>query len=191
MATYYNAQIHTFDPLITLAEAGRQLKFDKDWYVADVLDEADLVQQYIDAAIIECENYTNTSINEAKFIIESTIQFENYFKIQVSPVQTINSIKYKDTDGNDQILGAELYSLKPFDEFQSIIYFNDFDNIPTVQEGSIEIEITTGYTAATLPKAIKQAAMLILTNSYENRGDSVEVLTKASTNKLRPYRFYN
>ena len=185
MATYYFSQIHTFDPLITLAEAKAQLKLEADFTAED-----DLIQMYIDAAIINCENYTNTSLNEAKFIVQTTTQFENNLKLNVSPVQSIDSITYKDTDENPQTLDPALYELKPYDKFQSIIYFTDFENIPEVTEGSIEIAITTGYTAATLPLVIKQAAMLTIGGFYENRQDAVENLPKASTNLLRAYRFY-
>jgi len=184
MATYYIKQTHIAETLISKTEAKAQLKLETDYVLED-----DLIEMYINAAIVDCENYTNTSINEAKFKIKTT-KFENNFKLNVSPVQTIDSIKYKDPAGEVQTLAADKYELRPYDKYQSEIYFTDFDNIPTITEGTVEIEITTGYKAATLPMAIKQAAMLTIGNFYENRQDSVEALPKASTNLLRSYRFY-
>lgn len=185
MAVYYYSQIHTFQPLITLVEAKAQLKLESDYTFED-----DLIEMYINAAIINCENYTGTSLNEAKFLVKTTSQFQNCLKLTVSPVNTIDSIKYKDEAGDAQTLDAEKYELRPVDKFQSEIYFNDFENLPTVTEGTIEIAITTGYTPTTIPLPIKQAAMLTIGSFYENRQDSVEDLPKASTNLLRPYRFY-
>ena len=82
--------------------------------------------------------------------------------------------------------------MRPIDTYQKEIYFNDAANLPAVysKENAITISLITGYVAATLPKAIKQAILLKVTNYYENRNDTVEVLSKSSENLLRKYRFY-
>jgi uncharacterized phiE125 gp8 family phage protein len=187
MAHYIHPQIITIPELISLAEAKLQLKLDNSWQAED-----SLLEMYIGAAINEAENYTATAINKASFLIK-TSAFSNSYAIPLSPVQTINSIKYYNTAGTLTVLDAAKYELRPLDKYQSEIYFKDFANIPAVQTNNasaVIFEVTTGYESATLPMAIKQAIMIMISSFYENRTDSVEVLPKASTNLLSKYRFH-
>lgn len=188
MATYINSLIHTVPPLITVAEAKQQLKLDESWAAED-----DLIQQYIDAAIITAENYTQTSINEAKFEVKTTAFF-NCFKIKLTPITAIDSIKYIDVDGAEQTLNADEYDLRNVDKYQKEIYFKNESDLPKLNADAatpVTINITTGFaTPALMKKGIRQACMLLITSFYEKREDSVENLPKASTNLLRHYRYY-
>ena len=186
MATFINSQIHTVPELVTLTEIKQQLKLS-----AIESSEDELLQQYIEAAIISAENYTCTSINEAKFLIEQTA-WENGYKIPLSPVQTIDTVKYTDEAGDEQTLDSAEYQLRTLDSYAKEIYYPNFDQLPKIKEASyIEITVTTGYASAdVLPKVIKQAILLIASAFYYNRADSVEALPKASTNLLRKYKFH-
>ncbi|MFD1292637.1 head-tail connector protein [Lutibacter holmesii] len=188
MATYINSLIHQFEPLITLAEAKQQLKLEASW-----TSEDDLLQQYIDAAIITAENYTQISINEAKFEIKTT-EFTNNLKIKLSPITAIDSIVYVDENGDDQTLDAVEYELRNFDNYQQEVFYKNEADLPKLSKTEatpVTINITTGYAApAEMPRPIKQACLLMITSFYEKREDSVENLPKASTNLLRAYRYY-
>lgn len=188
MSVHIHPTIQSYDALISLDEAKAQLKLDASFVLED-----SLIQGYIDAAVIDCENYTNTSLFTTTFNIEFS-EWVNAFAIPISPVNSITSIKYIDTADDEQTLpsATDLYRLLPNDKFCKQIYFTDFENLPALADtqNAVTVEITAGYTAATLPRAIKQAILLRLTNFYENRNDTVEALPKASTNLLRNYRFY-
>jgi len=185
MATYIHSLIHNYTELISIAEMKVQLKLGSN------TSEDALLQQYIDAAIMDAENYTCTNINEAKFRID-LVEWNGSYAIPLSPVQSIDSVIYTDENGDSQTLSDDLYELRPLDAYQFEIYFNDVDNLPTIKDDTyIKITATTGYNApANLPMALKQAVFLIASSYYESRQDSVEALPKASTNILSKYRFY-
>jgi len=185
MATYIHSLIHSFADLISIDEIKVQLKLGSN------SSEDALIEQYIYGAIMDAENYTCTSINEAKFRIDF-IEWAETYAIPLSPIQSIDSVIYTDENGDPQTLSAELYELRPLDKYQFEIYFNDVANLPTIKAATyIKIAVTTGYnSAADLPMALKQAIFLIVSSYYEGRQDSVEVLPKASTNILSKYRFY-
>ncbi|MFD0762986.1 hypothetical protein ACFQZW_12920 [Lutibacter aestuarii] len=193
MAVYIFKQAHPSPTLISLVDAGKQLKFEKDWEVADELNEKSLVEVYIQAAIKAAENYIGLSINQAKFKL-TTNQFTNNLAFTRGPISAIESITYKDEAGDVQTLDNSLYELRPLDRYQQELFFENFDELPTVISGvsnAVTINITTGYGAADeLPEDIRSAIYLIMTSLYENRQDSVEKLPKASTVLLQPYRIY-
>ena len=187
MATYIYEVTTVPVELITLSQAKKQLKLDATSTVED-----DILQGYIDAAIEVVENYTSTSVNQQKYKF-ALASFTETFAFMRSPVVSIDSVKYYDVSDTLITLASEKYELRQVDKYQSEIFFNDYDNIPTVsttKSQPVEISVTTGYDATTLPKAIKQAILLLIGSFYENRQDTVEALPKATTNLLRKYRFH-
>ena len=190
MAVYIFKQTHTSPELIALSEAKKQLKIEADW-----VDEDSLITGYINAAIATAENYIGRSINEAKFKI-TTSAFVNNLQIKRGPISAIDSIKYFDEAGDEQTLPSEedLYELRPLDEYQDELFYEDFEDLPTVQDGksnAVTINITTGYASGeALPADIRSAIYLLIGTFYENRQDSVENLPKASSVLLNPYRYY-
>lgn len=183
---YISKQTHISPELVSVLQAKKQLKLD-----ASDQSEDDLIEGYISAAIVDAENYTNTSIFEAKYLIEGAA-FENNLAIKLNPAQSA-VISYINTAGATVVLGAENYRLRNLDSFQKEIYYKTFSALPAVKadtDNAVSILVTTGYTATTLPMAIYQAILLKVSNYYEQRNDGVEVLTKASENLLRNYRFY-
>ena len=183
---YISKQTHTAPELVTVLQAKKQLKLD-----ASDQTEDDLIEGYIAAAIVDAENYTNTSIFEANYLIEGEA-FEQNLAIKLNPAQSV-VISYLNAAGATVVLGAENYRLRNLDTYQKEIYYKAFSDLPAVKadtDNAVSILVTTGYTAATLPMAIYQAILLKVTNYYEQRNDGVEVLSKASENLLRNYRFY-
>ena len=185
MAVYIFPVTHTAPEVISLVTAKLQLKVDFD-------DDDTLITSYIDAAIENCENYTGTCINEAKFAFKFS-EFTNDFVFKISPIQSIDSIKYFDEAGDEQILETEKYELLPVDKFTHKVHFIDQDTLPQVAENksnAVVIEVTSGYADGKVPKAIKSAALLVLTDLYENREDRVHKMPTRSEALLRKYRFY-
>lgn len=181
MAIYIFKQTHTSPEIISLADAKLHLK-------VDVTDDDDLITDLIDAAIEAAENYTGALVNESKYEIRFD-EFVNDHEFKLSPVQSIESVSY--TDDNDATQTVTDVELLPVDKYGSIIHFTDFDNIPTIKEGTrIKVNITCGYALGKVPKAIQSAIKLIIGNLYENREDKVHKLPTRSESLLRKYRFY-
>lgn len=183
---------HTSPELITLAEIKKQLKLNED--EAFTVEDA-LLTTYIKAGIKIAENYINQSISEAKFKITANSFINNYAFIR-GPISAIDSVKYYNEAETEEILPSdtELYELRPIDEFQHEIFYEDFSNLPTVQTGrsnAVTINIITGYASGSaLPDDIRAAIYLIIGALYENRQDTIAKLPNKSTLLLHPYRFY-
>lgn len=187
MAVYIFPKSHIGTEVISLARAKEHLKLD-----AGVSAEDDLISDYIQAAVLAAENYTNTNIIEAKFEIKSNA-FIADFEIPLSPVRSIESIKYKDENGDDQTLVTAKYELLPADKYIHQVHYPDFSDLPGVKDNTstaVVIAITTGYAATKVPKPIQSAILLILGDLYENRQDRAHGLPTRSKNLLNKYRFH-
>ena len=181
MSVYIFQQSHTSLEIIGLDEAKKHLK-------VDFTDEDDLITDMIQAAIEHAENYTGTSIAEAKYEVRFD-EFINDYEFKLSPVQSIESVGYTDENGDAKLLAD--YELLPVDKFASIIHYTDSDNLPAIKEGSrIKVNLTTGYADGKTPKAIRNAIKLIIWNLYEVRQDGVFKFPTRAENILAKYRFY-
>lgn len=187
MKAYYTELEHTSPTIVTLDQAKKQLKMED----LGTFDD-ELIQDCIDAAIDEAENYCNTSIKQRKYKVQIA-SWEDNFEFKKQKVTAIDSVTYKDTSGNTQTLAASNYQLLPIDCYASVIQFTDFNNLPEVQEDNttaITINFTVGYAEDETPKAIQQAIKLLLTDNYEYRGDREKKENLASRIKLEPYKYY-
>lgn len=187
MKAYYTELEHTSPTIITLDQAKKQLKMED----LGTFDD-DIIQDCIDAAIDEAENYCNTSIKQRKYKVQIASWSDN-FEFKKQKVTEIDSVTYKDTSGNTQTLDASSYQLLPIDSYASVMQFTDFNNLPEVQEDNttaITINFTVGYADGKTPKVIQQAIKLLLTDNYEYRGDREKKENLASRIKLEPYKYY-
>ncbi|WP_370214787.1 head-tail connector protein [Mesoflavibacter profundi] len=187
MKAYYTELEHTSPTIVTLEQAKKQLKMED----LGTFDD-DIIQDCIDAAIDEAENYCNTSIRQRKYKVQIA-SWEDNFEFKKQKVTAIDSVTYKDTSGNSQTLDAASYQLLPIDSYASVMQFTDFNNLPEVQEDNttaVTINFTVGYADGKTPKAIQQAIKLLLTDNYEYRGDREKKENLASRIKLEPYKYY-
>lgn len=187
MKTYSFKIAHVAPQLITLEEVKNQLKIEIDETFED-----DLLVQYRDAAIKTAEDYSNRNFNQAKYGIE-IFGWENMYVIPKSPVTSIESLKYLDTAGDWQTLPTEAYELKAEDEIRSVLYFEDFEELPALKKGfgvRIKMEITVGYaTASDLPEQDKTAIFLLFTHYYNHREDTVQKQPSRATNLIKRFHY--
>lgn len=186
MKTYIFPLAKIPETLITLAEVKGQLKIELDETFED-----DLLTLYRDAAIKTAEDYSSRNFNQAKYRLE-LFGWENMYVIPKSPVNSIDSLEYLDTDGNWQTLASENYELKSQDNLRSVLYFEEFDELPTLKSGvgvRVRMSITVGYaTASDIPEQDKQAIFLLFTHYYNHREDTIKKQPSRATDLLK--RFY-
>ena len=186
MAIYISKDTDQGTPpeIIGLTEAKNHLKVDFD-------DDNDLITGFIGSAIEDAENYTGTNIKEAKYTILAGGWIQN-MEIHLSPVQSIETVKYYDDNNDIQTLDALKYKILQKDKFCSIVYFTDPDNLPDVYEkaDTIEIKLTTGYADGKTPFSVMAAIKLILGDLYENREDRPHGLPSRARALLRQFRFF-
>jgi uncharacterized phiE125 gp8 family phage protein len=99
-----------------------------------------------------------------------------------SPLVSVTSIKYLDTDGVQQTLSSALYRVDTNTEPGRITeaYNQSWPDIRSVTN-TIEIEYIAGYgTAAAVPDDVKAAIKLIVGHFYEHR----EVVSELTLNKV-------
>lgn len=176
---------HTAPEVISLAKARKQLQLESDF-----IEDDSLITDYIDAAIVQAENYINSEINEKKFEIRGK-SFDDVFRFKKQKITSVQSIIYKNEVGEDQTIAETNYSLQNVDKYENAIVFNDDFVLPMVKpfdSSAVILKVTVGYSSGKVPKIIQKALLVMITESYENRTDTVKEKSTASENALHPYK---
>lgn len=175
---------------ITLADAKLHLR------VEDTVTEDDaLIQAQIKAVRMAAENFTMRQFITATYqlFLDS---FPTVINVPRPPLQSVTSIKYIDTDGNEQTLNAGVYTVDTVSMVGRIVLAYEQSWPQTrAQIQAVTVEYTAGYgdAPADVLDDIIAAMKLHLGHLYENREDvvvgvSVSELPKASESLLYPYR---
>jgi uncharacterized phiE125 gp8 family phage protein len=168
--------------IVTLAKAKKQLRLEPLY-----VEEDDLIQDYIDAAIGASEGYIGGHILEKSMVVKLDA-FCNPFVFEAFPIQSIESIKYFPLDGTDEVTMPETnYSLTSVNPKVSKI---SYKTVPQTIEryDAVTISVKVGIESAKVPKPITQAILLQVADMYERREDRGEVILSAATSLLRPYK---
>jgi len=153
---------------VTLAEAKTHLR-------VDISDDDDLITALITAAREYCENFQNRAyITQVwKLWMDDWPEEDDYIEIPLPPLQSVESVKYYDTDGNENTFSSDYYSVDTESE-PGRVYLNYGETWPTDTlrpRNGIVVEFTAGYgdTADDVPQTVKQAMLLLIAHWYENR----------------------
>jgi len=155
---------------ITLQEAKAQLRIEISMDEDDSLIEGLIIP----TAREMVENDTRRSIMTQT----RTLQLDNlsdYFEIMDGAVQSIVDITYKDLDNVTQRLASTDYEL--FIREESALVVPEHDKTwPAAlnRPGSVTVQFVAGYDdAESVPKRLKQAMMMLISDFYENREDII------------------
>ena len=151
-------------PILTTAEAKAHLK-------VDVSDDDTLIDNLVSAATESCQIYTNRYFIDT-VLTQYSDSFNGISTLYKSPVASIASIKYYDSDDSLQTWASSNYildaSLEPARVSLSVA-----GSLPTLSGriNAVECKYTVGYgTASTdVPQGIIQAVLLCVGNWYQNR----------------------
>lgn len=179
---------------LTVAQAKSHLR-------VDISADDTLIGTLITAAREWVEQYCQQSFVQHTYRADLP-GFWDVMQLPLGPVQSITSIKYYDTASPNalQTLSTNVYALNhdtvtrnDGQSWESVAYRND----------AVQITYTTGWkdtsspqgTGASVPWAVKQAMLLLIGDSYENR--EWQVLypgqlheNRAMFNLLNAYRAY-
>ena len=167
--------------VVTLAQAKKQLRIESSF-----TDEDDLIQSYIDAAVVNCENYIGGHIIPGDLVLTYD-KFASPVVFEAFPLKTITSVKYY-ADDVEVTLAAEKYALtKQNDKVYKLRFKED---TPTTDErfDAVKITVACGFAGDVIPKPIIQAIKLQIADMYEIREDRKEMLSTAAMSLLRPYK---
>lgn len=182
MVTNVNFTSGTLE-VVTLAQAKKQLRIE-----SALTDEDDLIQSYIDAAVVNCQNFIGGHIIPGDMVI-SYDKFESPVVFEAFPLKTITSVKYFAEDV-ETTLDATKYSLTKQSEKVFKLRFKE--DTPSTDErfDAVTITVACGFPSNTIPKPIIQAIKLQIADMYEIREDRKEMLSTAAMSLLRPYKKY-
>jgi len=179
---------------VTLAEAKAHLRVDHS-------DEDTVIGAMISAARVYCEQWTARAFVTQTWELVLDEFPTNEIEIPKPPLQTIDSIKYDDGDGIEQLLAASEYETDPVSQPGWVVPITS--GWPTVYEGinAVRIRFTAGYDpgtdspvdlAANVPPSLKAAMLLYIGQLYSVREDVVVGFTVAPVGVvellLRQYR---
>lgn len=167
--------------VVALAKAKKHLRLE-----ADFTEEDDLIQDYIDAAVTQAENYIGGYITEKNIIIKMT-GFDNPLVFEAFPVKEVTSVTYFEQGVEDEVtMAPENYTLTAETSKRYAIRFKG--ELPAVQDRFDAVTATIKVGMATIDKPISQAVLLMVADMYERREDRAEVLSTAAMSLLRSYK---
>ena len=168
----------------TLSEVKNYLKVDTsadDTLITTLLQSArEVAERYLNQALI-----TQTITEKLDRLSNPTIY------LSVSPVIAVSSFQYADSQNTTQTYNALNYIVDTFEKPArlSLAYGKTW---PTLYGNinDVTITYTAGYgaTAASVPMQIRQAILMMIADSYDNREDYVKKLPTASEYLLDQYR---
>ena len=151
-------------PVFTTAEAKAFLK-------VDISDDDTIIDNLVAAATESCQIYTN------QYFIDTVVtqycdNWKEFYSLYKSPVDSITSVKYYDSNNVLQTLDSDVYILD--DSYQPArIGLEVNGTLPSLADriNAVEVKYTVGYgTASTdVPEGIRTAIILTVGNWYENR----------------------
>jgi len=174
---------------ISVAPSGRVVSIGeiKDNSRIDTNELDAMIAAWSDAGEDMAEDYT-----WRKFLTQTWIQYYDNFEdpliLAHSPVQSITSISYTDSNGDSQTLSTSVYELgKKYGYDVVRRKYNQDWPTPRSHEDVVAVTYVVGYGAASVvPQRIKDAIMLYADLRYNNRGD--ESLPRAFYDLLYPFR---
>ena len=146
----------------------------------DVSDDDSYISGLITAARATAEAWTHLDL-----VPKTVVMYLNDFPgsdtpvefIDHTPVRSISSVVYLDTDGTTQALSTGDYNVDIYSDRPSI-YPDQSTSWPGVYSylnapDNVRISYASGYTTATLPPQAMQAQYIMIADWYENRESNI------------------
>lgn len=173
------------DEPITLDMAHSQLRLDLEDGTHP--DDDWLMQVGIPAVRARAEEFTGRILVRRKIRVVLRELPLHAFTLPVTPIVSVDAIRYKSGAGDEQTLEADRYSVSVRSGVLRPI------NGWPLGATDIEIELTAGHdSSSSVPKTITIAMLLMLGHIYKNRESTVErelfQLPSGAESYLRPHR---
>lgn len=162
----------------------------------DIGDDDDLLTDEIQAAREWVETYTRRQLITATWTLHLS-GWSNTIRLPRPPLQSVESIKYRDVDGVEQTLSTDVYEVHTdcLPGEVRLAYGQTWPGVRDSHPDAIEIEFVAGYgdASSSVPQPIRSAMRILLTDLYEHR-ESLVVGTVSSNLRtverlLWPYRY--
>ena len=138
--------------------------------------EDTLITNLIKAAREYCENVTGRALASQTLELLLDRFPPGGFELPMPPLQSVTSIKYTNSDGDESTVSAEDYIVDADRQIGRVIlgYGKSWPSFTPYPSNPIRVRYVAGYTSA--PQSIKQAMLLLIAHWFANR-ESVMVGT--------------
>lgn len=159
----------------------------------DVTNDDALIDDAIIAATNSIEEYLSRALFTQTWKAVTDDWFEELWLPRAAPLQSVTSLQYYAADGTLTTLATSYYDTLTTGEPASIVRKPN-QSWPVLQSDRRARVIATyvcGWsTVAEIPKAIKQATLLMVEHYYVNRGPAIVDNLAAVETLLAPYRVW-
>lgn len=164
--------------LITLNVVKKHLRIEEDY-----TDDDELIDLYIASAIEQVENFTERPLAQ-QTTVYSTNAFTDFVFERKCVNDTIEKVEYlQEPEGESSVLPATAFSVTQ----QGVEHVKvSFKNAP--QAVKVNVHVTQGYDGDNLPKVIKQAILLLVTEAYDRRDNNAAVINSKAKSLIQSYR---
>ena len=154
-------------PAVTLQEARAQVR-------SDCADEDALLTALIDVATQAASDRLQRALVPTRYRL-TVDSFPDALELLYPPIMSVQSVKYTDAAGVDQVMPSTDYYVDSVSE-PGFVVPADVAGWPCTQDriNGIEVEYTAGYPASAIPTPIKQWILLAIGDMYANRERSAE-----------------
>jgi len=165
--------------VVTLADAKLWLKIDSD------TTEDALITSLIHSAVNDFESYCNRAVRSQTVEMKFN-DFSETIELMRSPVASITSITYKDSDGASQTLSSSVYELDSW-ALPNRVVLKWGQSYPAGTD--VKVTYTAGYSeVASIPDGIKTVIKVMIRDYYKNRDNPNRRWTTMVERMMEHYR---
>ncbi len=174
---------------ITRAEAKTHMRI-------DFTDDDSLIDVLIEAARVHAENHTARRFINQTWTLTFP-EFQDVMLLPGSPLSSITSVSYLDTDQASQTLSTAIYEADTTRNPGALRRKRD-QSYPTTYPvwNAVVVTYVTGYgaNASDVPAAVRQAMLMHIGHMYENRESSIDkaiqMVPMGYESLLAPYKVW-
>lgn len=168
---------------VTTAEAKDHLRVswsDDDDYIAALIATARKIVEQRTGSRLFTQTVEVRGDTWHEMLQHRPYRYDDIISLRVTPVQSVDSVKYYDSNDVDTTYAASNY----WTDLVSVparIQIKDTAAIPTINDrmGNVRIRLTVGYaTVASIPAVYKTAIKLLVAHWYENREATAAIQLK-------------
>lgn len=165
----------------------------KAWLKVETTADDDLIGSLRDAALLHCEDQTNRSFLSRAAAIAAP-SWQAIRRLPVGPIEgTVALVYYAENESTTTVLPSTEYTAKTLGDVLYISYRTAPPVVDPYRYDAVNLTSSKfGTAAATLPDAVRTAALLLIGHWYENRqavhiGTRIYETPMAVRSLLAPY----
>lgn len=165
MAYYVEVEDFVVPKIVELSIAKNHLKIEDDFTEEDVL-----VQGYVDAAVDWLSSYLGYAVAKQQYLV-SAASFNEVLVSSLQKVISIDSVQYKDVNGDLQTFDKDQCKIDVVDKFETKLSFltDEFPEVQANKQDAVQLTLTVGLKK--VKKQINQAILLLVGDFYEFRSN--------------------